>query len=67
MRNPCYHCHSKPAARHSNFCEECLPENRPLHFPKQKQPTCPFSVMAVIIAIAAAALAICEAFKIISK
>ncbi len=49
----CYHCHSKPPNRHSNFCDECLAAHRPLYFPEPKQPIPLMTVLLWIGAVAA--------------
>ena len=63
MRNPCYHCHKNPAARHSNFCEECLPENRPLYFPAQPEPMPLLTRMLMLTAIASVCYGLFELLK----
>lgn len=51
MRNRCYHCGNKPATRHSNFCEECLPENRPLYFPRAEVRLSPITKLLMLVAL----------------
>lgn len=67
MRNPCYHCNCKPAVNHSNFCEECLPENRPLYYPQQKATTSPRTRLLLLIAFGSTTWCIFKAIELISK